>query len=108
MTRFGVNPAARSCLYECHFPIALYYFYFPRFFASVSSPAAPSVEVCIYGGSTLLADVSHALAGCRVCEGVPMSSRSDGKKFHLLPADRPLPYAAEVSAIRGLRLSPEL
>ena len=32
---------------------------------------------------------------CRMCEGVPMISRSDGKCFHLLLADQPLPYPAE-------------
>ena len=31
----------------------------------------------------------------RLCEGIPMISRSDGKSFHLLLADRPLPYPAE-------------
>ena len=32
---------------------------------------------------------------CRLCEGMPMISRSDGKTFHLLLADQPLPYPAE-------------
>jgi len=31
----------------------------------------------------------------RLSEGMPMISRSDGKTFHLLLADRPLPYPAE-------------
>ena len=31
----------------------------------------------------------------RLSEGMPMISRSDGKNFHLLLADRPLPYPAE-------------
>lgn len=33
----------------------------------------------------------------RFSEGIPMISRSDGRSFHLLLADRPLPYPAEVS-----------
>lgn len=32
---------------------------------------------------------------CRMCEGVPMISRSDGKHFHLFLADQPVPYPAE-------------
>lgn len=32
---------------------------------------------------------------CRMCEGVPMISRSDGKYFHLFLADQPVPYPAE-------------
>ena len=32
----------------------------------------------------------------RLAEGIPMISRSDGKNFHLLLADRPLPYPAEL------------
>ncbi|HXX99939.1 MAG TPA: hypothetical protein VEI54_03400 [Candidatus Limnocylindrales bacterium] len=35
---------------------------------------------------------------CRLCEGMPMISRSDGKSFHLLLADRPLPYPIERSS----------
>ncbi len=31
----------------------------------------------------------------RIREGMPMISRSDGKTFHLLLADRPVPYPAE-------------
>jgi hypothetical protein len=31
----------------------------------------------------------------RLSEGIPMISRSDGRNFHLLLADRPLPYPAE-------------
>jgi hypothetical protein len=31
----------------------------------------------------------------RLAEGIPMISRSDGRNFHLLLADRPLPYPAE-------------
>jgi hypothetical protein len=31
----------------------------------------------------------------RIREGMPMISRSDGKSFHLLLADRPVPYPAE-------------
>jgi len=34
----------------------------------------------------------------RLCEGLPMISRSDGSSFHLLLADRPLPYPNERSA----------
>jgi hypothetical protein len=32
---------------------------------------------------------------CRLCEGLPMISRTDGKTYHLLLADHPLPYPAE-------------
>jgi hypothetical protein len=31
----------------------------------------------------------------RLAEGIPMISRSDGRNFHLLLADRPLPYPVE-------------
>lgn len=34
----------------------------------------------------------------RLCEGLPMISRSDGDLFHLLLADRPLPYPLERSS----------
>ena len=34
----------------------------------------------------------------RLSEGMPMISRSDGRNFHLLLADRPLPYPAEIGA----------
>jgi hypothetical protein len=34
----------------------------------------------------------------RLCEGIPMISRSDGETFHLLLADRPLPYPLERTA----------
>lgn len=34
----------------------------------------------------------------RLSEGLPMISRSDGSSFHLLLADRPLPYPNELSA----------
>jgi len=34
----------------------------------------------------------------RLCESVPMISRSDGSSFHLLLADRLLPYPNELSA----------
>ena len=34
----------------------------------------------------------------RLTEGMPMISRSDGRTFHLLLADRPLPYPIERSA----------
>jgi hypothetical protein len=34
----------------------------------------------------------------RFSEGIPMISRSDGWNFHLLLADRPLPYPAELGA----------
>ena len=34
----------------------------------------------------------------RLCEGLPMISRSDGETFHLLLADRPLPYPIERAA----------
>jgi hypothetical protein len=33
----------------------------------------------------------------RLSEGIPMISRSDGRNYHLLLADRPLPYPAERS-----------
>ncbi len=33
----------------------------------------------------------------RLSEGIPMISRSDGRNFHLLLADRPMPYPAECS-----------
>lgn len=33
----------------------------------------------------------------RLSEGMPMISRSDGRNFHLLLADRPLPYPIETS-----------
>ena len=39
-----------------------------------------------HGGEALLS---------RLSEGIPMISRSDGRNFHLLLADRPLPYPAE-------------
>jgi len=32
---------------------------------------------------------------CRLCESMPMISRSDGKTFHVLLADRPLAYPQE-------------
>jgi len=32
---------------------------------------------------------------CRLCESMPMISRSDGDTFHLLLADRPLAYPQE-------------
>jgi len=31
----------------------------------------------------------------RMCESMPMISRSDGRNFHLLLADRPLPFPVE-------------
>lgn len=34
----------------------------------------------------------------RLCESMPMISRSDGNTFHLLLADRPLPYPQERNA----------
>jgi hypothetical protein len=34
----------------------------------------------------------------RLCEGLPMISRSDGKNFHLFLADRPIPYPIEKDA----------
>lgn len=40
----------------------------------------------------------------RLSEGIPMISRSDGKNFHLLLADRPLPYPAE----RGVGATPTM
>lgn len=42
---------------------------------------------------------------CRLCEGLPMISRSDGETFHLLLADRPLPYPAEVTAGASRQIS---
>lgn len=41
----------------------------------------------------------------RLTEGIPMISRSDGKNFHLLLADRPLAYPAERAAGPAQRLS---
>ena len=35
---------------------------------------------------------------CRLCESMPMISRSDGKTFHLLLADRPLVYPQDRKA----------
>jgi hypothetical protein len=35
---------------------------------------------------------------CRLCESMPMISRSDGDTFHLLLADRPLAYPQEREA----------
>jgi len=42
---------------------------------------------------------------CRRCEGGPMISRSDAPSFHLLLADRPLPYPAERRAKRSKMVS---
>ncbi len=42
---------------------------------------------------------------CRMCEGLPMISRSDGKYFHLLLADQPMPYPAERKARRSNMVS---
>jgi hypothetical protein len=42
---------------------------------------------------------------CRLCEGIPMISRSDGKLFHLLLADRPIPYPAESKSEASEKLS---
>ena len=42
---------------------------------------------------------------CRLCEGLPMISRSDGTSFHLLLADRPLPYPNEHSTERIEKIS---
>ena len=36
---------------------------------------------------------------CRLCESMPMISRSDGETFHLLLADRPLAYPQERNSI---------
>jgi hypothetical protein len=41
----------------------------------------------------------------RLCESVPMISRSDGSSFHIVLADRPLPYPNERSAGPTLRVS---
>jgi hypothetical protein len=41
----------------------------------------------------------------RLSEGLPMISRSDGKSFHLVLADRPLPYPLEKSASHTKRIS---
>ena len=41
----------------------------------------------------------------RLREGMPMISRSDGQAFHLLLADRPLPYPLERSAGPSKQLS---
>lgn len=41
----------------------------------------------------------------RLSEGIPMISRSDGRNFHLLLADRPLPYPAERNEGRTLKAS---
>ena len=42
---------------------------------------------------------------CRLCEGIPMISRSDGESFHLLLADRPLPYPLEQGYAARRRVS---
>ncbi len=42
---------------------------------------------------------------CRLCEGVPMISRSDGQNFHLLLADKPWPYPAERLAKKSKMVS---
>lgn len=42
---------------------------------------------------------------CRLCEGLPMISRSDGETFHLLLADRPLPYPLERTAGLSCKIS---
>ncbi len=41
--------------------------------------------------------IGHGEAGllCRLCESMPMISRSDGRDFHVLLADRPLAYPQE-------------
>jgi hypothetical protein len=41
----------------------------------------------------------------RLSEGIPMISRSDGKNFHLLLANRPLAYPAERAAGPAQKLS---
>ena len=41
----------------------------------------------------------------RLSEGIPMISRSDGRSFHLLLADRPLPYPVESEDETVQRLS---
>jgi len=41
----------------------------------------------------------------RMSEGTPMISRSDGKSFHIVLADRPLPYPAERQSARTSNLS---
>jgi hypothetical protein len=46
----------------------------------------------------------QALLG-RLCEGMPMISRSDGKHFHLFLADRPLPYPIEKDAGPSSKIS---
>jgi hypothetical protein len=47
----------------------------------------------------------HQALLCRLCEGLPMISRSDGATFHLLLADRPLPYPIERGKGAGDRIS---
>ena len=42
---------------------------------------------------------------CRLRESLPMISRSDGQRFHLVLADRPLPYPLERSAGPTRRIS---
>jgi hypothetical protein len=42
---------------------------------------------------------------CRLCEAMPMISRSDGVLFHLLLADRPLAYPAEAQSVAARKLS---
>jgi hypothetical protein len=42
---------------------------------------------------------------CRLCEGLPMISRSDGESFHLYLADRPIPYPNEIAAGATHRIS---
>jgi hypothetical protein len=47
----------------------------------------------------------HQALLCRLCEGIPMISRSDGTTFHVLLADRPLPYPLERGKGAGDRIS---
>lgn len=45
--------------------------------------------------------IHHGQQGflCRLCESMPMISRSDGDTFHLLLADRPLAYPQEPKTV---------
>ena len=68
----------------------------------VQIPAAPyrNFNLCPHCVST----GQQALL-CRVCEGSPMISRSDGETFHLLLTDHPMPYGDQGHAGASNKLS---
>lgn len=53
----------------------------------VASAPYRNFNLCPHCAST-----GHPALLGRLCECLPMISRSDGQTFHLLLADRPLPY----------------